>query len=284
MIKGLGGLAAVLFVALLVSVAWGNSRWTGLTRELLQRLESARQPATPRDFDDSMLDGLPAPVQRYFRAAIAPGTPMIAVMRAHHIGSFNLSASAEQWKPFQSSQTATTGRPGFVWDGRISVFPGLTVNVHDAYIGGEGILNPAVAGLVSLTDLRGGGEIAQGELMRYLAEAAWYPSALLPGRGLSWRAIDERRAEATLVDGPLSVAMEFRFGEDQMIESVLVSARGRSVGGRFIPTPWEGRWSGYQLRSGYRVPMRGEVAWLTPEGRKPYWRGSVSSIEYDFVR
>ena len=26
-----------------------------------------------------------------------------------------------------------------------------------------------------------------------------------------------------------------------------------------------------------RVPMTGEVAWLTREGRKPYWRGTITS-------
>ena len=57
--------------------------------------------------------------------------------------------------PFTSTQRVTTRRPGFVWDARMAMAPGLTVHVHDAYIAGEGILHPAVLGLVSLTDLRG---------------------------------------------------------------------------------------------------------------------------------
>jgi hypothetical protein len=28
-----------------------------------------------------------------------------------------------------------------------------------------------------------------------------------------------------------------------------------------------------------RVPMRGEVAWLLPEGDKPYWRGTVTALD-----
>jgi hypothetical protein len=30
--------------------------------------------------------------------------------------------------------------------------------------------------------------------------------------------------------------------------------------------------------------MEGEVAWLTPEGRKPYWRGRVVQINYEFAK
>lgn len=284
MFKWLGGLAALLFVALLAALAYGNWRWGGQTQALLDRLAATGKASEQIIFDDAQITGLPAPVQRYFRAAIAPGTPLIATLRAHQIGSINLSETAEQWRPFVASQTSIMQRVGFVWDARITVFPGITVNVHDAYIGGQGLLRPALGGLLNLAELRGDGEIAQGELMRFLAEAAWYPSALLPSERLKWRGIDDRSAEATLTDGTVSVAMEFRFGDDQLIESVTAKARGRQLGGRLVPTPWEGRWFDYQWQFGYRVPMRGEVAWLTPEGRKPYWRGSVSALEYDFTR
>jgi hypothetical protein len=31
------------------------------------------------------------------------------------------------------------------------------------------------------------------------------------------------------------------------------------------------------------VPLGGEVAWLPPEGPKPYWRGRITAIEYEFA-
>lgn len=55
------------------------------------------------------------------------------------------------------------------------------------------------------------------------------------------------------------------------------------VAGRIEMTPWEGRWSNVQSHGGMRVPMTGEVAWLTPEGRKPYWRGTISALRYEFA-
>ena len=32
------------------------------------------------------------------------------------------------------------------------------------------------------------------------------------------------------------------------------------------------------------VPIAGEGAWLRPEGRKPYFRGAITSLTYEFSR
>jgi hypothetical protein len=32
-----------------------------------------------------------------------------------------------------------------------------------------------------------------------------------------------------------------------------------------------------------QVPTRGEVAWLPPEGKQPYWRGHVTELDYTFA-
>jgi hypothetical protein len=59
-------------------------------------------------------------------------------------------------------------------------------------------------------------------------------------------------------------------------------ARARTADGKTIPTPWEGRWSNYELRSGMLIPLEGEVAWVFPEGPKPYWRGRITSLTCEF--
>ena len=56
-------------------------------------------------------------------------------------------------------------------------------------------------------------EAARGEFMRFFAEAVWYPTALLPSPGVRWEAVDERSANACIVDGPLALTLLFRFSE-----------------------------------------------------------------------
>lgn len=118
--------------------------------------------------------------------------------------------------------------------------------------------------------------------MRFFAEAAWYPTALLPSQGVRWEPVDDRSARATLVDGAQSLTLLFRFDDQGLIESARAEARGRTVGKAIVMTPWEGRWSDYQVRDGMPVSMAGEVAWLTSEGRKPYRRGRITSLRYEF--
>jgi hypothetical protein len=251
------GLVLCLLVVVAVGLsAYGSTRWTDTTRTLTSRLEAARidekvQSPSPPRYDSRELEGLPAPVQRYFRAVLKEGQPVIAAATVELGGTFNMSATGEQWKPFTSRQRVVTRRPGFLWDAQVSMLPG-------------------------------GGEIARGEFMRFFAEAAWYPTALLPSQGVRWEAVDDRSANATIVDGPLTLTLLFRFNDVGLVGSFRAEARGAMDGKEMVMVPWEGSWSNYQTHDGMTVPFTGEVAWVRPEGRKPYFLGTITSLSYEF--
>jgi hypothetical protein len=282
------GLVLCLLVVVAVGLsAYGSAQWSDTTRTLTSRLEAARldekaQPPSPPRYDARELEGLPAPVQRYFRAVLQDSQPIIAAAAVELAGTFNLSATDEQWKPFTSRQRIVTRRPGFLWDAQVAMLPGVTVRVVDSYIAGEGLLHAAILGLFTVAEVSGGGEIARGEFMRFFAEAAWYPTALLPSRGVRWEAVDAACANATIVDGPLTLTLLFRFNDAGLIDSFRAEARGAGVGKEMVMLPWEGSWSNYQTHDGMTVPFTGEVAWMRPQGRKPYFHGSVTSLTYEF--
>ncbi|MBA3624045.1 MAG: hypothetical protein H0W48_06280 [Methylibium sp.] len=166
--------------------ALGAYRWEGATNALVSRLNEARAAAQPRTVDFAGLGSLPAPAQRYFRAALTDGQAFVGAVRLEHTGSFNMSETGEQRKAFSSSQWIVTTRPGFVWDGRIAYAPGVPVRVHDAYLAVRPSFTPPCWAWVSLVDLRGTPDLARGKLMRYLAEAPLVPTALLPSQGVRW--------------------------------------------------------------------------------------------------
>lgn len=278
-------IAVLALVALYAAVfAYGAARWRANTEALRARLEAARSQARSQRVDFREIEGLPAPVQRYFRAVLEDGQALIAGVRVQHAGTFNLREEGVQWRPFTSEQWVATRRPGFVWSGRVAVVPGFPARVHDAYVAGEGVLHASLLGLVPVADLHGGGAFAEGELMRYFAEAPWYPTALLPSQGVTWDAVDDHSAQATLADGDLSVTMRFTFDGRGLIGSMQAEARARMVDGEIVPTPWRGRVWNYEKRAGMLVPTDGEVAWLLPEGEKPYWRGHITGLDYAFAR
>jgi hypothetical protein len=138
--------------------------------------------------------------------------------------------------------------------------PGLAVNVYDAYIAGAGMLHGEVLGLIQVIHLGGTPEMAEGELLRYLAEAVWFPTALLPSQGVQWTPMDGSRAQATLTDGETTVSLVFHFNAEGEITSSFAAFRPREVKGEMRPTPWAGSYADYAERDGMRVPTRGEVA------------------------
>ena len=279
-------LVVVALVVVLLVGAWlyGAYRWNSETQQLRERLDAARVPLRPQTVNFRELEDLPAPVRRYFRTVLEDGQPMVAGVRVRHTGTFNMGESTDQWKPFASDQKVVAQRPGFDWNGRVWMMPGLPVRVHDAYVAGEGTLHASVLGLFTVVDMHGTGDVAEGELMRFFAEAAWYPTALLPSQGVRWEALDAHSAYATLGEGDISITMLFTFNEEGLIHTVRAEARGRAVGDEVIPTPWQGRFWNYEERDGMRVPLDGEVAWVLSEGEKPYWRGHITEIRYQFAR
>ena len=271
----------VLAFAITVAILYGKNRWQLDTRQLHAKIEAARVPIDPQSYDPREMDGLPVPVQRYFRAVLKEGQPLVATVRVEHTGTFNMSETGEQWKPFKSSQRVITQRPGFVWNARIQMAPAMTILVRDAYVAGEGLLTAKLFGLLTVMKQPSTPELAQGELMRFFAEAAWYPTALLPSQGVVWEAIDDTRAGATLTDGPTTVKLVFQFDAQGLISSVRSEGRYCEVDGMQVATPWQGRFWNYEMRDGLLIPLDGEVAWQLQEGAKPYWRGRIQRIEYE---
>jgi hypothetical protein len=278
-------IAGALVATLLLGVwLYGAYRWNTETQQLRARLDAARVSIRPQTVDFRELEGLPAPVQRYFHAVLEDEQSMVAGVHVQHTGTFNMGETTDQWKPFTSDQKVVTQRPGFDWNGRVSMMPGLPVRVHDAYVAGEGTQHASLLGLFTVVDMRATRDVNEGELMRFFAEAAWYPTALLPSQGVRWEAVDDHSAYATLEEGDISIIMFFTFNAEDLIDTVRAEARGRAVGGEVIPTPWRGRFWSYEERGGMRVPLDGEVAWLLPEGEKPYWWGHITEIRYQSAR
>jgi hypothetical protein len=282
-------LAIALCVAAVGLTAYGKRHWAGVTQQLSAALEAGRtddphvgKPPLNR-YDVRELEGLPAPAQRYFRAVLKNGQPIIAAVTIDLAGNFNMSPTGDRWKPFTSRQRVIARRPGFLWDAKVAMMPGIDVRVVDSYIVGKGLLHASVQGLFTVAEIAGEGEIARGEFMRWFAEAAWYPTALLPSQGVRWEAVDEHSANATVVDGPLSLTLLFRFNDDGLIGSLRAEARGSMVGDKMVMAPWEAIWSNYQTRDGVRVPFTGEVAWMRPEGRRPYFVGTVTALAFELL-
>ena len=267
---------AALFAA--GALALGRRSWREKTTALRATMRAARVPMIVSTYDRREIEALPPPVKRYFEAVLQDGQAIVTGVLFAQEGQFR--QDGHPWQPFHATQFVTTHPPGFDWDARIRMAPGVDVWVRDAYALGGGSLRASVAGLVTVADVHDSVESACGELMRYLAEAAWYPTALLPSQGVRWEGIDDVSARATLKDGATSITLEFRFGPDGLIAEVWAASRPRSAS---EPAPWLCRVGRYEQRAGMHVPLAGDVEWQLPNGPAPYFRGRMTRIEYEFA-
>jgi hypothetical protein len=266
------------------AVAYASGRWRSKTAAMLARLDAQGRPALLPPYDERTIEGLPPPVVRFFRSTLQDGQPIPGRLRIVHEGRFRMGEADDSWQPFTSTEVFTLDPPGFVWDARIRMAPGVAVHVRDSYLAGEGAMHAAVLGLVPVVDVRGTPEMAAGALQRYLGEAAWFPQALLPRAGLAWTPIDDDAARATLTDGGTTVSLDFRFSAAGDILGVHTDSRYREVRGAYEPTPWSSRCTAHATRGGVRMPLEAEVGWHIDGQYRPYWRGRVVDAVFTLER
>ena len=68
---------------------------------------------------------------------------------------------------------------------RVMVATLMPGDVRDAYVAGRGSMMATMFGAYSMVDQSGTPQLASGALQRDLGEAVWFPTVLLPGRGVT---------------------------------------------------------------------------------------------------
>ena len=218
------------------------------------------------------------PVARYLANAVHRPRRIIAATIEQR-GEMRLGGG--KWRPFIATERFTTGRPRFEWGARIHLAPLLNIDVRDAYVIGAGETRATLFG-IPLVNQHGTRQLNEAALQRYLAEAVWFPTALMPGPMLTWDVVDRHNAVASICDRRTSTSLLFRFNDQDEISDILSPARYRATKDGFVLTPWAVRCRDYCDIEGLRIPRRCEVEWLLPDGPLTYWRGEVTRVRYEF--
>jgi len=269
-------IAFILIFLVVFAFVAGDAVWRGTSNTIIRLLKGDVGEAA-----DQMLpqESLPEPVARFFAHTLPADRKPVRAAELTQEGEFLLNGS---WKSMTAEQYITTGRPSFIWDARIRLAPLLHVYVRDTYITGHGSMRARVAGVYPVADAHNNAALDTGALMRYLGEAVWLPTRLLPGHGLSWAAVDDNRADATFTDNGVGVTLRFTFTQDGDVAQIEAAARPREVEGRYVPTPWRVRALGYEVVNGQRIMSPAEAEWILPEGPQAYWRARITRLTYTY--
>ncbi|HYD51682.1 MAG TPA: DUF6544 family protein [Gemmatimonadaceae bacterium] len=274
LLVGLALAAIALLAGLAACLAWPRA-----TRQQVAALAGPAPAHSPVRYDPADLAGLPAPVVRYFARVLTPGQRIYRRARIDQTGQ--MARDRARWMSFTATHVLHAGPPGFVWDARLDMIPLVGVRVRDGYHAGRGAMLVRAAGVVPIVDQNGTLEMAQASLLRWLAEAPWMPTALLPCAGVRWAPVDDSTAVASIADAGVEVRMTVHFAPTGEIARI-TAMRHRDVGGgRLALTPFEARSWDYARVDGMLVPRAGEAGWRLADGWFPYWRGRMERVEFE---
>jgi hypothetical protein len=264
----------LIFAAVFLAARQKIRRKIATLGELLR----ARSQGARGSVDFSAIQSLPPPVQRYFRNVLQDGQPMIRSVELRQRGVLRTSVHARNWLAFSATELVVPPAKGFAWNAKVRLPFGTHVRVIDAYLDGIGSGHASFLSALALKEQTNVPELNSGALHRYLAEAVWFPTALLPQSGVQWTAIDEQSALATLVDGSPRVTLVFRFNEDNEVTHIESDGRWGYFDGIYRQMRWEGHFSDYRTLDGMRVPGYGEVGWYSGDTLEIVWKGDIQAF------
>jgi hypothetical protein len=184
---------------------------------------------------------------------------------------------ASGWMTFSARQTISSYTCAFEWRARTG--PLGMVSVRDALSGGEGALDVRALGFIRIAHISPSPALTRGELMRYLAEVAWAPDAILFNTALHWRSEGPDRLIVSAGKDDAKAEVALTLDGDGRIASVFAADRPRGVKDNFTPTPWQGRFTDYRQHHGFWLPFSGEVSWTIGASAFVYWEGCIESWE-----
>lgn len=269
-----GGLVAA--IALYIDVS-GDRFNEKIQRDVFYMKERSNS-VTARRFTYDQLKELPEPVQKYFKYVLKNGQEYIRMAVLKQVGEFRVSAS-DHWVPLDAEQYYAAESPSYVWHGRLRPTPYVWIEARDVYHGGSGITEGKLLSAFPLI-FETGREMELSSLARFLSEAPWLPTALLPGKHLEWKGIDSHSARALIHDAGYSVSAVFVFDDKGEITKVTTHDRYRKIGGKTERSPWTASYKNYREHSGMRIPTEIESGWELQDGVLPYAKLKVREIQY----
>jgi len=273
------GAFAVVIIAFVAAMWIGSRRQQNALAADIERLvRSAPVQGAETQTADFGVENVPAPVARYLRLVLR--TPKrIQQVRIRQIGTLRTDLNGERWMSFEADHIVVPPAMGFVWNARVRIAPLLHVRVRDLLIESRGSGQVSLLSAFTVSADAGTPEMNSGSLHRYLAEAVWYPTALLPSPKLKWTEIDATRALATLTDHGVTVSLEFRFTEAGHVTGIYTPGRWGTFRGGYRQVPWEGHFRDYRERDGILVPTEADVGWYVDNEWHAVWKGTVAAIE-----
>ena len=222
-------------------------------------------------YNSNQLEGLPQPVQQYFRLVLKEQQPYISYARIKHTGKFKAGLKSS-WMKIKGEQYATTTLPGFIWKGITALLV-----ASDSYLADKGRLSVYFLSFYKMLDAKNKKEYNQSELLRWLGESLLYPTNLLPSERLHWLPIDEVSAKMVFNYNGLSLYFIVTFNKKGEIISLETK---RYMNANQLET-WIINALDYREINNILIPTFFNVNWRLNNRDFSYAQFNITTVEYN---
>ncbi|MEM1431459.1 MAG: DUF6544 family protein [Pseudomonadota bacterium] len=272
---GIGVLAAGIAGAVGVGSVM-TERDIGAFRERIE--EIAETSCVPSASPESM-GALPEPVQRYFGFVFPDEVPEASIVRLSAEGQFRRPLT-DGFSHTTSEQVIAIGAPALMFSATTPVAVGIWARAYDFFAEGEMEMKAKVLSLITVVDETGSPELNTISLRRWLLESALFPQALLPGCAVTWDAVSDTSARATVSADGLQATMIAHFAEDGRMTHMTAEEDGD------LTTPYHG--SGEHVtREDYRdvggtmIPHRFVISRAADGEIFPFFDAELTAIAFE---
>ncbi len=223
--------------------------------------------STGEPFEPGMVDLLPAPVARWLRHAIAPGTPLREGVQVSMHGNIKIG----KWMPFTADQIVAS--TGYLWAAEAGRFP-IMVRGFDRYSATTAQMSWRLFGLIPVVSTAGP-DVTRSAAGRLASEVIGLTPGGVLGANVTWVGIDEHRAMASITVDGLAHHVTVDVGDDGALKTASLPRWGSPDKGPFQLHTFGVMCDGEFTSGGYTVPRHIRAGW---------WLGTREWEQGEFFR
>jgi hypothetical protein len=245
-------------------------------RDVASRVSASSDGTLVTDAD---LAHLPAPVQRYLRAAGVVGQPRVHNFRVRMHGRIRSGRDA-RWMPLRAEQYNVV-RPAARMFYMTATMLGIPAQGYHRYVDASATMRVKAAALVPVADV-GGAEMTQGETVTFFNDMCLMAPATLIDPAIQWESIDARTAAARFSNAGHTIRAVLSFADSGELvnftsdDRYLLESDGTLRALRWSTPMFESRRFG-----AVQLPWRGEGRWHDPAGEYAYIELTIDGVHYN---
>lgn len=248
--------------------------------ERWRRIAAGAGPPTEA-FDPGMLDGQPEIAQRYFRYAIAPGTPLRRAVQLDMHGTF-LLGDKNSFQTYAMRARQILHPPSqFVWIADLRS-GAMRISGSDGLMEGSAWTRFWLMGLIPVAKARSSPDLVRSATFRSTVESIWAPANLLPQNGVVWEQTGDNAARLRFESVAPQIHLDLILGREGALREVVGQRWSNANPAKvFRPQPFGGTIQDHAQFGGYRIPSRLAVGnHFGTEDYLPFFQARISKAVF----